>query len=83
MKSHLSNKQGVIAKHTQEYHQAEPPPSYVMKPIKQAKTILQRLVLEGNLIQQEEASLPGTLMDGKGEWGRVKMVRFTPSITRY
>ena len=54
-----------------------------MKPLKQAKTILQRLVLEGNSIQSTDKDNPGTLMNGKAEWGRGKMVRFKPTIDRY
>ena len=54
-----------------------------MKPLKQARTILQRLVLEGNMIQAADRDHPGTLMNEKAEWGRGKMVRFQTIIQRY
>ena len=83
MKSHLSAKRGIIAKHTEEYHAHTDKPHFIMKPINHPKTILQRLVLEGNLILEADKSKPGSLMNGKSEWGRGKMVRFTPVVSRY
>ena len=84
MRSHRSNKQGVIHKHIQEYHQEQDssPPEFGMWPVKSTRTIMERLGWESSLISKEDKERSGILMNSKSEYGRGKLIRFEPQIIR-
>ena len=88
MRSNLAEikKGGVLHKHIQEHHSdqtpAEPHSLFSMRPIKSTRTVLERLVSEGTIIQQVELVDKGLLMNSRAEWGRGKIVRFDPVIQR-
>ena len=82
-RSHLSGSKSVLKKHCEEYHKdQQSKPKFTMKVLRGSKTVLDRLVWEANLISQAEENNPGSLMNSKGEWGKNKMVRFAPQISR-
>ena len=53
-----------------------------MKPIRITRTVLHRLVWEAKLIEKEEIEQEGVLMNSRGEFGKNKMVRFAPQVTK-
>ena len=53
-----------------------------MKRIRNSRTVLDRLVSVGTNINDIETRYPNWLMNSKSEWGRGKLVRFEPIITR-
>ena len=57
-------------------------PTYRMEVLRGSRTVLDRLVWEGNLILGNEETDPGCLMNGRGEWGKNKMVRFGVTTRR-
>ena len=80
MRSHRSNKKGIIKKHTLEYHQDQPgQPEFKMWPIRATRTIVERLVWESSLISKQDQEV---LMNSKTEFGRGKLIRFEPQIIR-
>ena len=81
-KGHKDAKESVMNKHSREYHAEGPSPTYSMKPLNSSRTLLQRLVWESQHILEYEDSLPGVLMNSKGEFGANKMVRFRAETTR-
>ena len=58
------------------------PELFVMRNERGSRTVLDRLVREGTRINEVEHKHPGWLMNSRGEWGRGKMVRFEPTVTR-
>ena len=83
MLSHLSKKDSVIWKHQGEYHGGNKELKEVeMKVLKVSKGVLDRLVSEGQLIGKAERDTPGTLMNGKGEFAKSKLVRFEVTTQR-
>ena len=61
----------MIAKHQGEYHEGEKELKEIeMKVIKVKRSVLDRLVSEGQLIARAEQGAPGTLMNGKGEYAK-------------
>ena len=54
-KSHQTSKSSVLKKHIAEYH-PNSNSAFHMKPVKSARTILERLVWEGNLILQTDTA---------------------------
>ena len=83
MLGHLRKKDSVIKKHQEEYHEGEKDLKDIeMKVVKVTKSILDRLVSEGQMIEKAEKEGPGTLMNGKGEYSKSKMVRFEVSSQR-
>ena len=81
-RGHKEKKTNVMARHSQEYHTEGPQPTYTMKKLRTSRTVLDRLVWESQYIQSYDEMDPGVLMNGKGEWGSNKMVRFTCEASR-
>ena len=76
---------GVLKKHLQEHHSQEvvdPMELFQMKIEKGSRTILDRLVTEGVAIANMDQEEPEYLMNSKAEWGRGKLIRFMPTVTR-
>ena len=87
MRSHLGGIKGagVLGKHIREHHEGNTEGArslFVMKHEVGARTVLDRLVKEGTRINNVETNNPNWLMNSRGEWGKGKMVRFEPKITR-
>ena len=81
MLSHMSKTDSVMAKHQGEYHEGEVK-EFEMKVLKVSRSVLDRLVSEGQLIARAEKETPGSLMNGRGEYNKSKMVRFEVSSQR-
>ena len=77
LKSKSTKTVSVLKKHQLEAHDQAHTLNFRMEIINQSRTVLQRLVTEGCLIEAHEIEDPGILMNSKGEYGRSKLVRFT------
>ena len=76
---------GVLGKHLQEHHGGaarDKAQVFSMRGVKGSRTVLDRLVQEGTNINQTDMKYPQWLMNSKSEWGKGKMVRYEPTITR-
>ena len=88
MRSHVEGIKGagVLAKHIQEFHNQDRDQDnyrrFKMKVLSTSRTILDRLVQEGTNIANVDQKYPGYLMNSKSEWGKGKLVRFEPRVTR-
>ena len=87
MRSHLQGIKGngVLAKHISEHHPGDtddPAEKFRMTIHKRSKTILDRLVTEGTRISNLDHNYPNLLMNSKSEWGKGKLVRYEPTVTR-
>ena len=87
MRSHLGGLRGggVLGKHLVEHHGGADPgqhSKFKMKSIGGSRTVLGRLVQEGTNINNVETKYPGWIMNSKSEWGKGKLVRYEPTVTR-
>ena len=87
MKSHLGGCSGggVLGKHLEEHHggaDTQKAQLFNMKGIRGSRTVLNRLVQEGTNINTADTRYPNWLMNGKSEWGKGKLIRFEPTVTR-
>ena len=84
MRHHRDNEDTVVQKHISQYHSQpdDPQSSFYMENIRQSRTILDRLVWEGELIYKTEKELEGSLMNSKSEYGKGKLVRFEMATRR-
>ena len=82
MLCHRDNEDTVIQKHISQYHSDEPPPEFYMDRIRSCRTILDRLVWEGNTIHQTESEFKVPLMNSKSEYVKGKLVRFQMATRR-
>ena len=76
---------GVLGKHLEEYHGGVYGNQYAlfkMKSVRGLRTVLDRLVQEGTNISNTECRYPNWIMNSRSEWGKGKMVRFEPTVTR-
>ena len=87
MRAHLGGlgSGGVLGKHMEEHHGGADKTQHTlfkMKGTKGSRTVLDRLVQEGTCINNVETKHPHWLMNSKSEWGKGKLVRFEPTVTR-
>ena len=83
MLSHLGKKTSAINKHIIDAHFDQQRPNFVMRAVKPARTVLERLTKEGVYIDNSEQETPRERVNGKMEGRRgSKMVRYAPQVRR-